>query len=65
MAILTEADVLRLVEREARIMGTAKLAKKLGLSTPYLINLRKGRVGIGPRLLAAMQLETVYRECLR
>lgn len=61
MAILTEADVLRLVEHRCRVHGDGAVARRLGVSVSYLINLRKGRTGIGPKLLEAMGLEPVYR----
>lgn len=61
MAILTEADVVRLVEQRCRVQGDVAVARVLGVSRSYLINLRSGRTGIGPKLVQAMGLEPVYR----
>lgn len=65
MAILTEAEVVRRVLHQERVVGTKALARQLGVSECSLINLRKGRKGVGPKLLAGLKLEVVYREMAR
>ena len=57
--------MLRLVEHRCRVHGEVAVARRLGVSRSYLINLRKGRTGVGPKLLEAMGLEPVYRTNLK
>lgn len=59
--ILTEDDVLALIIQKCTVHGVAAMARRLGVSQAYLINIRQRRVGIGPKILTAMGMEPVYR----
>lgn len=59
--ILTEDDVLALITQKCNVHGVVAMARRLGVSQAYLINIRERRVGIGPKILTAMGMEPVYR----
>ncbi len=62
MAILSADDVLQRILRECRVHGEVAVARRYRVSQAHLSNIRKGRGKIGPKLVAAMGLELVYRE---
>lgn len=61
MRLLTEFDVLDELVRMCNLYGSGLMARQLGVSQAYLINVRRGRVGIGPKVVAALGFEPVYR----
>lgn len=59
--ILTEAQVHGLLFKACNLHGCRAVARRLGVSQAYLVNIRKGRKRIGPKIFSAMGMEPVYR----
>lgn len=59
--ILTHNEVLALLLKACNLHGTVAVARRLGIETAYLINIQRGRKGIGPKIFSAMGMEPVYR----
>lgn len=59
--IMTHDEVLGLLVKACNLHGTVAVARRLGIETAYLINIHRGRKGIGPKIVAAMGMEPVYR----
>ena len=58
---LSHDQVLMLLRKRQGSRSLRAYAKELGITVAYLSKVLRGEMGIGPKLLEAMQLEAVYR----
>ena len=63
MTTITKPDVLAALRKAVEDAGSARAyAEQVGLSRSYLSDVLAGRREPGPKVLAALGLETAYRE---